>query len=67
MSRAFAYARVSTVDQLTENQCEQIGASGYKIEALRFVEEKISGSVRAQARPGFKRLLIGWKPATRWS
>ena len=57
MSRVFAYARVSTVDQLTENQREQINAAGYKIETRRFVEEKISGSVHAQARPGFKKLL----------
>jgi putative DNA-invertase from lambdoid prophage Rac len=57
MSRVFAYARVSTVDQLTENQREQISAAGYKIGPRRFVEEKISGSVLAQARPGFKKLL----------
>jgi putative DNA-invertase from lambdoid prophage Rac len=57
MSRVFAYARVSTVDQLTENQREQISAAGYKIESRRFIEEKISGSVHAQARPGFKKLL----------
>ena len=57
MSRTFAYARVSTVEQLTENQKEQIAAAGYKIEARRFVEEKISGSVQAQQRPGFKKLL----------
>src|SRR5450631_625038 len=57
MSRVFAYARVSTVAQLTENQREQIAAAGYRIEARRFVEEKISGSVHAQARPGFKKLL----------
>jgi putative DNA-invertase from lambdoid prophage Rac len=57
MSRVFAYARVSTVAQLTENQREQIAAAGYRIEARRFVEEKISGSVAAQTRPGFKKLL----------
>jgi len=57
MTRVFAYARVSTVEQLTENQREQIAAAGYKIEPRRFVEEKISGSVSAMQRPGFKRLL----------
>ena len=57
MSRVFAYARVSTVDQLTENQREQITAAGYAIQARRFVEEKVSGSVPALQRPGFKKLL----------
>jgi putative DNA-invertase from lambdoid prophage Rac len=57
MSRIFAYARVSTVEQLTENQRGQISEAGYKIETRRFVEEKISGSVSALMRPGFKKLL----------
>lgn len=57
MSRVFAYARVSTVEQLTENQREQIAAAGYVIEDRRFVEEKISGSVPASQRPGFVKLL----------
>ena len=51
------YARVSTVEQLTENQRAQIADAGYKIEARRYVEEKISGSIPAQMRPGFKKLL----------
>jgi putative DNA-invertase from lambdoid prophage Rac len=57
MSRVFAYARVSTVDQLTENQREQVAQAGYKIEPCRFIEEKISGSVPAMTRPGFQKLL----------
>ena len=57
MSRVFAYARVSTVEQLTENQREQIAAAGYRIDTRRYVEEKVSGSVPAQQRPGFKKLL----------
>ena len=57
MSRVFAYARVSTVEQLTENQREQIAAAGYRIEGRRFIEEKVSGSVAALQRPGFKKLL----------
>lgn len=57
MSRVFAYARVSTVEQLTENQREQIAGAGYRIEPRRFVEEKVSGSVPAQQRPGFSKLL----------
>ncbi|MBC2731431.1 recombinase family protein [Thiobacillus sp.] len=57
MSRVFAYARVSTVTQLTENQREQIKQAGYSIEKRRYVEETISGSVPALQRPGFKALL----------
>lgn len=57
MSRVFAYARVSTVSQLTENQREQIKQAGYAIEARRYVEEQISGSVPALQRPGFASLL----------
>lgn len=57
MSRVFAYARVSTVSQLTENQREQIKQAGYNIEPRRYVEEQISGSVPALQRPGFASLL----------
>jgi putative DNA-invertase from lambdoid prophage Rac len=57
MSRTFAYARVSTVDQLTENQREQIAQAGYAIDGKRFIEEKVSGSVSASQRPGFQKLL----------
>jgi putative DNA-invertase from lambdoid prophage Rac len=57
MSRVFAYARVSTVDQLTENQREQIAAAGYRIEPRRFVEDKVSGSMAARQRPGFAKLM----------
>lgn len=57
MTRVFAYARVSTVEQLTENQRGQIAQAGYRIEPRRFIEEKISGSVPASQRPGFQKLL----------
>ncbi|WP_237711501.1 recombinase family protein [Paracidovorax oryzae] len=57
MQRVFAYARVSTVEQLTENQREQIARAGYQIAPKRFIEEQISGSVPAAQRPGFQRLL----------
>lgn len=57
MSRVFAYARVSTVDQLTENQREEIAGAGYAIDPRRFIEEKVSGSVPASQRPGFRKLL----------
>lgn len=57
MSRVFAYARVSTVEQLTENQREQIAQAGYAIQPARFIEETVSGSVHASQRPGFQKLL----------
>ena len=57
MSRAFAYARVSTVEQLTENQAEQIAQAGYQIPPRRFIEEKVSGSVPTSQRPGYQKLM----------
>jgi putative DNA-invertase from lambdoid prophage Rac len=57
MTRVFAYARVSTAEQVTSNQRGEIAGAGYDIKDGRFVEEQISGSVCAFQRPGFKRLI----------
>lgn len=57
MSRVFAYCRVSTLEQSTENQRREIEAAGFAIRAQRLIEEHISGSVAASERPGFIRLL----------
>lgn len=57
MSRAFAYCRVSTADQTTDNQVKEIEAAGFKVAAQRIVEETISGSVAATQRPQFARLM----------
>ena len=57
MSRVFAYCRVSTLEQTTENQRREIEVAGFAIRPQRFVEEHISGSVAASERPGFIRLL----------
>ncbi|MBR7918034.1 recombinase family protein [Burkholderia vietnamiensis] len=57
MSRVFAYCRVSTTDQTTENQRREIEAAGFSIDKRRIVEEAISGSVAANERPGFTRLV----------
>lgn len=62
MSRVFAYARVSTVDQLTENQHQQITQAGHAIEPQRYIEEKVSGSVPASQRKGFQDLLKKIEP-----
>jgi putative DNA-invertase from lambdoid prophage Rac len=57
MSRVFAYCRVSTTDQTTQNQLLEIQAAGFHIERHRIVEESISGSVIAKERAGFMKLL----------
>lgn len=57
MSRTFAYARVSTADQTTDNQVLEIQTAGFAVEPHRIVVENISGSVAAGERPGFAKLL----------
>lgn len=57
MARTFAYCRVSTADQTTENQVREIAAAGFTVEAKRVVEETVSGSVAAMERKGFVRLV----------
>lgn len=57
MGRTFAYCRVSTVEQTTENQLEAIKGAGYKVEPMRVVSETISGSVQAMERPAFRNMV----------
>jgi len=57
MLRVFAYCRVSTLEQTTENQRREIETAGFAIRPQRLIEEHISGSVAASERPGFIRLL----------
>lgn len=57
MSRVFAYCRVSTLEQTTENQRREIQAAGFDVRPQRFIEEHISGSAATCERPGFIRLL----------
>ncbi|MGC0880090.1 recombinase family protein [Pantoea agglomerans] len=57
MSRVFAYCRVSTLEQNTENQRREIEAAGFAIQPRRLIEEYVSGSVAAAERPGFMRLF----------
>ncbi len=57
MSRLFAYCRVSTTDQTTENQAQEIAAAGFAIAKQRIVSETVSGSVAALERKGFAKLL----------
>jgi len=62
MSRVFAYCRVSTLDQTTENQIREIEAAGFAIQPRRAVAETISGSLQASARPAFAKLLERLEP-----
>lgn len=62
MPRVFAYCRVSTTDQTTQNQSMEINAAGFTIESHRLIEESISGSVAAKERPGFIKLIDRMEP-----
>lgn len=57
MSRVFSYCRVSTLDQTTDNQVREIEAAGFKVEPQRVISETVSGSIPAESRKGFARLL----------
>lgn len=57
MPRTFAYLRVSTLGQTTDNQREEIRAAGFQVEAKRVVTETVSGSVATSQRRGFTRLV----------
>jgi putative DNA-invertase from lambdoid prophage Rac len=57
VSRTFAYCRVSTADQTTENQIREIEGAGFKVEPHRIVEETVSGSSAIEQRPGFLKLM----------
>ncbi|WP_420143959.1 recombinase family protein [Sphingobium sp.] len=57
MARTFAYCRVSTADQTTDNQVREIEAAGFTIEPKRIVTETVSGSLPAMERKGFAKLL----------
>jgi putative DNA-invertase from lambdoid prophage Rac len=57
VSRVFAYCRVSTSDQTTENQLQEIAAAGFAVDPRRATTETISGSVAASERRGFCKLV----------
>lgn len=57
MGRTFAYCRVSTADQTTDNQIGEIKAAGFDVADHRIITETVSGSVAASERPQFSRLL----------
>ncbi|WP_418133097.1 recombinase family protein [Variovorax sp. 375MFSha3.1] len=57
MSRVFAYCRVSTSEQTTDNQLQEIAAAGFNVTPQRAITETVSGSVAASERTGFGMLL----------
>jgi putative DNA-invertase from lambdoid prophage Rac len=57
MTRVFAYCRVSTTDQTTDNQIQEIASAGFQVAPNRAIAETVSGSVAASERPGFRKLL----------
>lgn len=57
MPRTFAYLRVSTIGQTTDNQREEIRAAGFQVDAKRVITETISGSVATSQRRGFTKLV----------
>ena len=57
MPRTFAYVRVSTTGQTTENQIQEIEAAGFQVEPRRIVTETVSGSTAIAQRRGFAKLM----------
>lgn len=57
MGRVFAYCRVSSHEQQTDNQVHEIEAAGFAIDPKRIISETVSGSVPAMNRSGFARLV----------
>ncbi|WP_426108327.1 recombinase family protein [Pseudomonas sp. TWR1-1-4] len=62
MSRTFLYARVSTAEQTTDNQIQEIKSHGFDVLENRVVAETVSGSVPASERKGFQKLLERMEP-----
>jgi len=57
MSRIFVYSRVSTIEQESLNQLDEIKAAGFNVEPHRVVIEIVSGSMTMTRRSRFSSLL----------
>ncbi|HFQ8926890.1 recombinase family protein [Citrobacter freundii] len=57
MSRTFAYCRVSTSEQSTENQIMAIRQAGYAVNDSRVISETVSGGVQAMQRKAFAEMV----------
>lgn len=60
--RVFAYCRVSTSDQTTANQLQEIAGAGFQVSPRRAIKETVSGSVAASERPGWASLVAKLEP-----
>ena len=58
VARTFAYVRVSTAGQTTENQIQEIKAAGFTVTPRRVVSETVLGSSAIEQRPGFMRARV---------
>lgn len=57
MARTFAYCRVSTLEQTTDNQAGEIEAAGFAVDPKRIITETVSGSTAVRERNGFAKLM----------
>jgi DNA invertase Pin-like site-specific DNA recombinase len=55
--RVFGYGRVSTADQTTDNQRQELETMGHTIQAQRWFSDTISGKVPASERSEFSKML----------
>ena len=62
MPRTFAYLRVSTHGQTTDNQLREIEGAGFAVAPHRVVAETVSGSEAIARRREFARLLDRLEP-----
>lgn len=60
--RVFGYGRVSTADQTTDNQRQELETMGHTIQAQRWFSDTISGKVPASERPQFSKMLERMEP-----
>jgi len=56
-ARVYGYGRVSTAEQTTENQRQELDSLGHELQAQRWFSDTISGKVPAKERPQFSKLL----------
>lgn len=56
MNRTFAYGRVSTLEQSTDNQLVALQQKGFDIQPHRWFAEQVSGGVPAMQRPEFSKM-----------
>ena len=56
MNRIFAYGRVSTLEQTTDNHLLALQQKGFDVQPHRWFAEQVSGGVPAMQRPEFSKM-----------